>query len=126
MKNFIKEFKAFAVKGNVVDLSVAVIVGGAFGKIVTSFVNDVIMPIFGIILGGINFKDLQIKIGEATILYGNFIQSIVDFVIIAFFIFVAIKILAAVTKKEKKSKEKKTITEVELLTEIRDLLMKKK
>ena len=126
MKNFIKEFKAFAVKGNVVDLSVAVIVGGAFGKIVTSFVNDVIMPIFGIILGGINFKDLQIKIGEATVLYGNFIQSIVDFVIIAFFIFVVIKILSAVTKKEKKSKEKKTITEVELLTEIRDLLMKKK
>jgi large conductance mechanosensitive channel len=126
MKKFIRDFKAFAVKGNVVDLSVAVIIGGAFGKIVTSFVNDVIMPMFGIILGGIDFKDLQIKIGDATILYGNFMQSIVDFVIIAFCIFVAIKILTAVTKKEKKIEESKVVTEVELLTEIRDLLMKKK
>lgn len=128
VKGFVQEFKEFAIKGNVVDLAVAVIIGGAFGKIVTSFVNDVIMPLFGIILGGIDFKKLQIIAGDVTIYYGNFIQSIVDFIIIAFFIFVAIKIFAAVTHKHEaeKKKEKKKETEVELLTEIRDLLKNKK
>lgn len=128
VKSFVQEFKEFAIKGNVVDLAVAVIIGGAFGKIVTSFVNDVIMPLFGIILGGIDFKKLQIIAGDVTIYYGNFIQSVVDFIIIALFIFVAIKIFAAVTHKHEaeKKKEKKKETEVELLTEIRDLLKNKK
>jgi len=79
-----KEFKEFAAKGNVVDLAIGVIIGGAFGKIVSSLVNDIVMPIFGLILGGINFTGLEFRVGTAVIKYGAFIQSVVDFLIIAF------------------------------------------
>ena len=88
----LKEFKEFISKGNVVDLAVGVIIGGAFGKIVTSLVNDIIMPLIGVIIGGINFTNLSIKIGESVIAYGSFIQNIIDFLIIAACIFVFVKV----------------------------------
>ncbi|MCC9088293.1 MULTISPECIES: large conductance mechanosensitive channel protein MscL [Bacillus] len=120
----LKEFREFAVKGNVIDLAVGVIIGGAFGKIVTSLVNDLIMPLVGIIIGGHDFSDLAIKIGDAQILYGNFIQTVVDFLIISFSIFIFIRYLNKL--KRKKVEEEEVVetpdqTEV-LLTEIRDLL----
>ena len=100
-------FKEFAMKGNVVDLAVAVIIGGAFGKIVSSFVNDIVMPPIGVLLGGVDFKDLSIIIKEAegelpavVLSYGNFIQNVVDFLIIAFVIFMAIKGMNSFKKKE--------------------------
>ena len=127
----LKEFKDFAMKGNVVDLAVGVIIGGAFGKIVTSLVNDVIMPILGLILGRVNFTDLKYDIkalgGSAatiTIKYGQFIQSIIDFLIIALSIFLFIK---AINSFKKNQQEKTTVPdkpskEEILLTEIRDIL----
>jgi len=125
------EFKKFALKGNVIDLAVGVIIGGAFGKIVTSLVNDVLMPILGLLLGGINFVDLKYVITpgvgdvpESAILYGSFIQSIVDFLIISFSIFIFIKIIS-VRKKEEKSAPPQPAPEVLLLEEIRDLLKEK-
>lgn len=129
----LKEFKEFAFKGNVIDLAVGVIIGGAFGKIVTSLVNDLIMPIFGIILGGINFSDLKLVIRpasngmeEAAIKYGAFIQSVVDFLIIAVCIFLFVKLANTLTrKKEEEKKPEKPSADVVLLTEIRDLLKKK-
>lgn len=93
LKGFIKEFKDFAVKGNVMDLAIAVVIGAAFGKIVTALVGDIIMPLIGIILGGRNFSSLTVVIGESEIRYGAFIQSIVDFAIIALVIFLFIKFL---------------------------------
>lgn len=87
----IKEFKDFVMRGNVLDLAVAVIIGGAFGKIVASLVNDVLMPLVGILLGGVNFTDLQITVGTAIIKYGAFIQTIVDFLIVAIVIFMIVK-----------------------------------
>ena len=132
MKNIIKEFKEFIARGNVIDLAVGVIVGSAFGKIVTSLVNDILMPVIGVILGGINFTSLTIKFKDATIYYGNFIQNIIDFLIVAFCIFMfvkAINVLTAKTKKkeekEEAKKEEKQSDEVILLQEIRDLLKKK-
>ena len=105
----LKEFKEFALKGNVVDLAVGVIIGAAFGKIVTSLVEDILMPILGILIGGVNFSDLKIVItpasgdtAEAALRYGAFIQSIFDFVIIAFSIFMFIKLLNSFKKKEEK------------------------
>lgn len=86
-----KEFKDFIMRGNVIDLAVAVIIGGAFGKIVASLVNDVIMPLIGLLMGGVNFSGLSVTIGEAAIKYGQFIQTIVDFLIIAFVIFLMVK-----------------------------------
>ena len=128
MKKFFKEFQEFAVKGNVMDLAVAVVIGNAFGKIVTSLVNDIIMPLMGIVLGGLNFTKLELTLKDITLKYGNFLQSIVDFVIIAFCIFIAVKMMSVVMKK-KKAEEKKegkaNAKEVELLVEIRDLLKKK-
>jgi large conductance mechanosensitive channel len=119
-----KEFKEFAVKGNVIDLAVGVIIGGAFGKIVTSLVNDLIMPIIGLLLGGIDFTSLEIKVGEAVIKYGAFIQSIVDFLIIAFTIFLFVKTINRVKKKEEEESpaQPEPSKEEVLLTEIRDLL----
>ncbi|MGX9290329.1 large conductance mechanosensitive channel protein MscL [Bacillus sp. A015] len=120
----LKEFREFAVKGNVIDLAVGVIIGGAFGKIVTSLVNDLIMPLVGIIIGGHDFSDLAIKIGDAQILYGNFIQTVVDFLIISFSIFIFIRYLNKLKRKkveEEEAVETPDQTEV-LLTEIRDLL----
>ena len=129
----LKEFKEFAFKGNVIDLAVGVIIGGAFGKIVTSLVNDLIMPILGIILGGINFSDLKLVIRpasngmeEAAIKYGAFIQSVVDFLIIAVCIFLFVKLANTLTrKKEEEKKPEKPSADVVLLTDIRDLLKKK-
>lgn len=137
----LKEFKEFAVKGNVIDLAVGVIIGGAFGKIVSSFVNDVVMPPIGILIGGVDFKDLNLilkdattnEAGEAiaavTLNYGMFIQNVVDFVIIAFVIFLAIKGINQMNKKKEEAPappaEPPAPTPSEkLLEEIRDLLKK--
>lgn len=122
------EFKQFAMKGNIIDLAIGVIIGGAFGKIVTSLVNDLLMPIFGLILGGLNFSGLQLQIGQAVIRYGVLIQSIVDFLIVAFSIFFFIRLLDRIKKKEieKPPVEIKPTNEEVLLAEIRDLLKKDK
>lgn len=120
------EFKKFALKGNVMDLAVGVVIGGAFGKIVSSLVNDIIMPLVGILLGGVDFKGLSYPVGDATLKYGAFIQTIVDFFIIAFSIFLFIKLFNKLSfKKEEEKKEEVPAAlskEEELLTEIRDLL----
>src|SRR5512147_2838423 len=94
----LKEFKEFALKGNVVDLAVAVIIGGAFGKIVTSFVNDIITPLIGILIGGINFADLSLVVNSAEVKYGAFIQSIIDFLIIAVVLFLTVKAMNTVRR----------------------------
>lgn len=126
MKSFIEEFKAFAMKGNVVDLAVAVIIGAAFGKIVSSLVDNIIMPLLGIILGGVNFENLYFNVGNATVTYGIFLQRVVDFLIIAFVIFLLVKTINNFRRREEeKPPEEKTVEppeEVKLLTEIRDLL----
>ena len=130
----LKEFKEFAVKGNVIDLAVGVIIGGAFGKIVSSLVNDMLMPAIGVLLGGVSFTDLKYvitpasgDIAEAAILYGAFIQSIVDFLIIAFSLFLFIKLLSSMKKKEAAAPPAPPTVapEVVLLEEIRDLLKTK-
>ncbi|WP_102273023.1 large conductance mechanosensitive channel protein MscL [Cytobacillus massiliigabonensis] len=117
------EFKKFALKGNVLDLAVGVIIGAAFGKIVSSLVDDIIMPLVGLFVGGVDFSKLAITVGDAKIKYGSFIQTVVDFLIIAFSIFIFIKII---NKRFKKKEEAQTAPKVdkkeELLTEIRDLL----
>lgn len=125
LKQTLKEFKDFAIKGNVLDLAIAVIIGTAFSKIVSSLVNDLVMPLFGYILGGVKFTDLEIQLIENSIKYGNFIQTIVDFIIIAFSIFLAVKLAARFQKKKeiKKEEEKPKINPQEaLLKEIRDIL----
>lgn len=121
------EFKTFISRGNVVDMAVGVIIGGAFGKIVTSLVNDVLMPVVGVFLGGLDFSDLSIKVGDATIKYGSFIQTIVDFLIVAFCIFMIVKLFESFKKKKDEETEEtpKKSDEVLLLEEIRDLLKKK-
>ncbi len=123
----IKEFKSFISKGNVLDLAVGVIIGGAFGKIVTSLVNDVVMPLLGIILGGVNFSSLYLKVNDSILMYGDFIQSTIDFLLIALCIFFMIKLINKFKKPAKNVKEEvnKPTTE-ELLVEIRDLLKNKK
>ncbi len=95
----IKEFKAFIMRGNVMDLAIAVIIGGAFGKIVTSFVSDLIMPVIGLIIGGIDFSGLAFTIGKASITYGNFINNVINFLIIALVIFLMIKGIDSLKKK---------------------------
>ncbi|MDE6145118.1 MAG: large-conductance mechanosensitive channel protein MscL [Muribaculaceae bacterium] len=142
--SFLSDFKAFAMKGNVVDMAVGVIIGGAFGKIVSSLVNDVIMPVVGLATGGVNFTDLSAELTKAeidpttrevvkeavTLNYGMFIQNVVDFLIIAFSIFVALRVMMKFKKKEEAVAEapapapEPTKEEV-LLTEIRDLLKNK-
>ena len=145
MKKFINEFKEFAVKGNVIDMAVGVIIGGAFGKIVTSLVNDVIMPCIGKLTGGISFTELKYELTAAVVEdgveksaavylnYGNFIQNVVDFVIIAFSIFVMIKLLMNLKRKKEEpapAPEPEPVpepsNEEKLLAEIRDLLKEKK
>ena len=124
----IKEFKEFIARGNVIDMAVGVIIGGAFGKIVTSIVNDVLMPLIGVVSGGIDFTGLKFKIGEAEILYGNFLQNVIDFLIIAFCIFILVKIVNKITKKKEEPVEEKPAPKPEdvvLLEEIRDLLKQK-
>lgn len=120
----LKEFKAFALKGNVMDLAVAVIIGAAFGKIVTSLVNDLLMPLIGLLLGGKNFSGLQYTLGDAVLKYGVFIQTVIDFIIISFSIFLFIKLLSQFKRKEEAqpSEPPAPSNEEVLLTEIRDLL----
>ncbi|NMD69755.1 large conductance mechanosensitive channel protein MscL [Bacillus sp. DNRA2] len=119
-----QEFKKFALKGNVVDLAIGVIIGGAFGKIVTSLVNDLIMPLIGLLLGGINFNKLSFTVADAEVKYGAFLQTVVDFLIVAFTIFIVIKMF----NRFKKKQEEQPVTTAtpdnkeQLLTEIRDLL----
>ena len=137
---FIKEFKEFAMKGNVMDMAVGVIIGGAFGKIVTSLVNDVLMPLIGKLTGGVSFVDLFVNLGEgnyttlaaakeagaAVFAYGQFIQNIIDFIIIAFCIFLMIKGMNKLNRKKEEPAPEAPAgpTQEELLTEIRDLLKK--
>mgnify|MGYP000847373456 CR=1 FL=1 len=132
--SFIKEFKEFAVKGNVVDMAVGIIIGAAFGKIVTSLVNDVIMPPIGWLIGGVDFSDLAVTLPaviegnpEVTIAYGKFIQTLIDFGIVAFAIFMVIKLINRLKRKEAEAPAApeappEPSKEEQLLTEIRDLL----
>lgn len=123
MKELIEEFKAFAMRGNVVDLAVAVVIGAAFGKIVSSLVENIFMPVIGILVGGVDFTGWALTVGDVNITYGAFIQSVFDFVIVAFVIFMVVK---AMTKMQKKAEAtpavKEPSAEVKLLTEIRDSL----
>lgn len=129
----LKEFKDFAVKGNVIDMAVGIIIGAAFGKIVSSFVGDVVMPGVGVIVGGVDFSDLAFILKEAAgdapavmVNYGKFIQTVVDFVIVAFVIFMVIKGINSAKKKEEEAPKAPPApsNEETLLTEIRDLLKK--
>ena len=119
--SLIREFREFAVKGNVVELAVAVIVGGAFGKIVSSLVADIVMPIVGLLLGGLNFSDLSVQVRDAKIQYGKFIQACVDFAIIAWAIFLAVKLINRFKRHEEPAPAAPP-RDVQLLEEIRDLL----
>ncbi|HFR4161917.1 TPA: large-conductance mechanosensitive channel protein MscL [Bacillus cereus] len=119
------EFKKFAFKGNVVDLAVGVVIGAAFGKIVSSLVKDIITPLLGMVLGGVDFTSLKITFGKSSIMYGNFIQTIFDFLIIAAAIFMFVKVFNKLTSKREEEKEEELpepTKEEELLGEIRDLL----
>jgi large conductance mechanosensitive channel len=138
--SIVKEFKEFAVKGNMVDLAVGIIIGGAFGKVVSSIVADVLMPPLGLLIGGLNFTDIKIKLKEAvmdatgkaihdpvTLNIGNFIQSLVDFTIVAFAVFLLVKAINSMHRKAEAAPAPPAPTkEEELLTEIRDLLKKSK
>lgn len=121
--SFLSEFKAFAMRGNVVDLAVAVIIGAAFGKIVSSLVEGIIMPLIGLILGGVNISGETITVNQAVVKWGAFLQTIIDFTIIAFVIFVMIKLINTLQQKEKETPPPPS-EEIQLLTEIRDLLKK--
>lgn len=128
----IDEFKKFIMRGNVIDLAVGVIIGGAFGKIVSSFVNDILMPPIGVLLGGVNFTDLKLVMGYGrdgnpiTLNYGNFLQTSIDFLLIAAAIFLMIKTINAMQKKEEEKPSSSAIVpnQEKLLMEIRDLLKK--
>ena len=121
----LQEFRDFAVKGNVVDLAVGVIIGGAFGKIVSSLVGDVVMPLVGVLIGGFDFKNLALQIGAARIAYGAFIQSCVDFVIISASIFVAVRLINHFRQKREAEPPPAPPRQEQLLEEIRDLLKRK-
>ena len=124
----VKEFREFLSRGNVIDLAVAVIIGGAFGAIIKSLVNDIIMPLIGVLLGGVDFASLSFQVGDAVILYGSFIQAIVNFIIIALVIFLMVRSYNNLQKKQEAEEEAappEPSEEVVLLTEIRDLLQKK-
>ena len=129
--SMLQEFKEFALKGNVVDMAVGIIIGAAFGKIVSSFVGDIIMPPLGVLIGGVDFSDLAVTLKAATdeaaavtLSYGKFIQSVVDFIIVAFAIFVAIKVMNTLKRKEEEAPAAPVEPPAQevLLTEIRDLL----
>jgi len=122
--SMMKEFREFAIKGNVVDLAVAVIIGGAFGKIVASLVGDIVMPLVGVLLGGVNFTGLAVKVGTASIQYGKFLQTCVDFLIIAWAIFIAVKLINRLKREEPKAEPEPAPPPRQevLLEEIRDLL----
>jgi large conductance mechanosensitive channel len=118
----LQEFKKFALKGNVIDLAVGVIIGGAFGKIVSSLVNDIIMPFIGLLLGGINLSGITFKVNAAEIKFGLFLQTVVDFLIVAFTIFIVIRFFNRFKKKEETKPVVTIDPKEELLKEIRDLL----
>ena len=123
----IKEFKEFAMKGNVMDMAIGVIIGAAFGKIVSSLVDDVLMPLVGMIVGKVDFTTLSVKVGDAELFYGKFIQNVVDFLIVAFCIFMVVKGINKLNRKKEEApapEAPKGPTQEELLTEIRDLLKK--
>jgi len=131
--SMMSEFKSFAMRGNVMDMAVGIVIGGAFGKIVSSFVNDVLMPPIGMLMGGVDFKDLSVVLKEAsgdvaavTLNYGSFIQTVVDFLIIAFAIFMVVKAMNNLKKKEEEAPAAppKPSNEEVLLAEIRDALKK--
>jgi large conductance mechanosensitive channel len=121
----LKEFREFLQQGNVIDLAMAVIIGGAFGAIVNSLVDDIFMPVIGILIGGIDFSDLSIRVGEAVILFGNFIQAIINFVIIASAMFLVIRSYNQL-RSEEQSAPPKPSAEEKILAEIRDLLKERK
>jgi large conductance mechanosensitive channel len=125
MKKYINEFKSFALKGNVMDLAIGVIIGAAFGKIVESLVGDIVMPILGIFIGGVDFTKLSFGIGNAQIMYGNFLQALFNLVIVGAALFVLVKAINKM-KKEKPVEDTPATTppDIALLTEIRDLLKK--
>ena len=124
---FLKEFKAFAMRGSVMDMAVGVIIGGAFGKIVSSLVDDIFMPIIGVLTGGIDFSKVSIMVGDAEVKYGMFIQNVIDFLIIAICIFTMIKAMNSLSKKkeEEPTAPAEPSNEEKLLGEIRDLLKNK-
>lgn len=123
----LKEFKEFAMRGNVMDMAVGVIIGGAFGKIVSSLVDDVIMPVIGVLTGGVDFSKLSLMVGDAEVKYGMFIQNIIDFLIIAICIFSMIKVMNSISakKKEEPAAPAEPSNEEKLLSEIRNLLKNK-
>jgi large conductance mechanosensitive channel len=122
----LKEFKEFISRGSVVDLAIGVIIGGAFGAIVSSLINDIVMPIIGILLGGVDFSALSIQVGEATIAYGNFIQAVINFLVIAASVFLVVRTYNKLQHQEEETTAAEAppepTTEEKLLTEIRDLL----
>ena len=122
----LREFREFILRGNVMDLAVAVIIGGAFGAIINSLINDIIMPIVGVLIGGVDFTSLSITVGEAVITYGNFIQAIVTFLVIALALFLVVKVANKATKQKEAlpAPPAPPSDEVVLLAEIRDLLKK--
>lgn len=120
--SFFKEFKEFAIRGNVIDLAVAVVIGVAFGKIVSSLVEGIIMPLIGLLLGGVNIATKSVTVGDAVVKWGAFLQTIIDFTIIAFAIFVAIKLVNLLKRQGKEDDKVKHTQEELLLMEIRDLL----
>lgn len=118
---FLQEFKAFAMRGNVIDLAIAVVMGAAFGKIVSSLVEGIVMPLIGLLLGGVDIASKSLKIGQAVVKWGLLLQNILDFAIIAFAIFLAVKLIALLQREKAEEVHKKSSEEI-LLTEIRDLL----
>ena len=131
MKKFMGEFKEFISKGNVMDMAVGIIIGGAFTAIVTALVDSILMPLIGVICGGLSVEDMSVTIGNASIGYGAFIQAIIDFLLVAWVLFLIIKALnkakEAVVKPEEEAEEEEAVPEdIALLTEIRDLLKEKK
>ena len=128
MKKFLQEFKTFAMRGNVMDLAVGVIVGGAFSSITNSLINDIIMPIVGIFVSQASFADLTLSVGGAVITYGNFIQAVLNFVILAFVVFCMVKAVNRVAHTQKKEEAPPPAPShaEKLLTEIRDLLKERK
>ena len=130
MKKFLKEFKEFAMRGNVMDLAVGVIVGGAFSAITTSLINDILMPLIGIFVSETSFANLTITVGSAVITYGNFIQAVINFLIMAFVVFCMVKGINRLSRKKEEAPPpppaKEPSAEEKLLAEIRDLLKEKK
>ena len=128
MKKFLREFKEFAMRGNVMDLAVGVIVGGAFSSITTSLINDILMPIIGIFVSEASFADLTVTVGSAVVAYGNFIQAVINFLIMAFVVFCMVKGINRLSRKKEEvpPPPPQPSNEEKLLTEIRDLIKEKR